>query len=68
MPGPHINQLYEALGSQHGVAVLTSDPVKARQRFYALRKEANDPDLESLSIVQSPTNPLELWIIKRSPK
>lgn len=63
-PGPQLNHLYEALGSPFGVVVQTSNAEKARQAYYKLRNAAQDPDLESLSIVQSPTDPLQLWIVK----
>lgn len=57
---------YQALATPLGVIVRVSDPERAKMRLYALRKEANDPDLDSLSIVQSPTNPgEELWIVRR---
>lgn len=62
--GPQLNHLYEALGSAFGVVVQCSHTEKARQAYYKLRKEAQDPDLESLSIVQSPTDPQQLWIVK----
>lgn len=58
---------YAALGSPHGVIVSTSDPEKAKQKLYALRKEAGDVDLYLLSIITSPTNPTgELWIVRKS--
>ena len=57
---------YAALGSPFGIIVQTSDPEKAKQRLYHLRKEAGDQDLYELSIVTSPTAPTsELWIVKR---
>lgn len=65
MQSVSLNLLYEALGTDLGVVILTNDAEKARQKLYKLRAEANDPDLESLSIVQSPTAPNQLWIVKR---
>jgi len=56
---------YAALASQHGVVVLTDDPVLAKQKLYAMRKALNDPDLEGLSIMTSPNSPNELWFVKR---
>lgn len=64
--GPQLNHLYEALGSPFGVVVQCSHTEKARQAYYKLRKESADPDLESLSILQSPTDPLALWIVKKA--
>lgn len=64
--GLDANLLYEALGSPLGVVVRCSDTERARQKLYALRKECNDPDLDILSFVQSPTSPLELWIVRKN--
>lgn len=64
MNGPEI--WYEALASEHGIVVKTSDPVGTRQRLYAVRKELGDPDLDQITIAQSPTDPKgELWLVKR---
>jgi len=59
-----LNLLYEALGSQFGVVLQCDNAEKVRQRLYKLRTEQGDPDLECLSIVQSPSNPSQLWIVK----
>lgn len=67
MPAVNLTLWYEALGSPLGIIIETDDPVKARARLYAFRKEANDPDLEQISILPSPTNPSHLWLIKRKP-
>lgn len=64
MSGVSLNLLYEALGSPLGVVVQCDNAEKVRQKLYALRKEQNDPDLECLSFVQSPSNPQQLWIVK----
>lgn len=65
MSGVSLNLFYEALGSQHGVIIqCEGDAVKVRQKLYKLRADHGDPDLEILSIVQSPTNPSQLWIVK----
>lgn len=42
--------LYQALGSQIGLVLTTSDPERARQALYAARREAADPDLGILQI------------------
>lgn len=56
---------FEALGSPFGIVVQCSDVERVRQKLYALRKELKDPDLDALSLVQSPTDPKQLWIVKR---
>lgn len=62
MPGVSVGLLYEALGSATGIVLRTNDAGRLRQKLYALRVQAKDPDLDVLSIVQSPTAPNELWI------
>lgn len=57
---------YRALRSTHGVCLRTNDRDALMQRLYAARRECLDPDLKPLSLVQSPTAPDELWIIKRN--
>jgi hypothetical protein len=65
VPSVSINSWYEALGSQYGVVIqCEGNPVKVREKLYALRRDAKDPDLECLSIVQSPSNLSQLWIVK----
>ena len=64
MSGVSLNILYEALGSQFGVVVQCDDAERVRQKLYALRKAHGDADLECLHIVQSPSNPSQLWIVK----
>lgn len=67
MSGVSISLWFEALGSERGIIVdcLDSDPVKVRQKLYNLRKEAADSDLEDIALVQSPTNPKHLWLVRR---
>lgn len=66
MPGASINHWYEALGSAFGIVVETSDPERYRAKMYALRKETNDPMLENISIVISPSNPAtHVWLVKK---
>jgi len=60
-----IELLYEALSQPYGIALATSDLEKARQKLYRLREAAKDPDLERLAFVQSPTDPLQLWIVRK---
>lgn len=58
-----IELLYEALHSEVGIIVQTSDVEKLRQKLYPLRKESEE--LQVLSFIVSPTNPnSELWIVK----
>jgi len=60
---PLIELLYEALNTELGVIVSTSDPVALKQKLYNLRRE--DPLFSQLSFVTSRTNPTgELWIVK----
>lgn len=68
MTQPLLAHLYEALASEFGKVVLTSDIEYLRQQYYKVRRGANDPALEVLTFTPSPTNPEELWIIKRAPK
>lgn len=57
--------LYEALSQPFGIALATNDLEKARQKCYRLKAGANDPDLDVLAFVQSPTDPLQLWIVRK---
>lgn len=68
MPAPlSLSLWYEALGSPHGIIIEVSDIERAKQRLYALRKEANDEDLASLSICTSPSgHPNQLWLVKKN--
>jgi hypothetical protein len=54
--------LYSALASQFGIRVSTSNLNLLRQKLYALR--AKHEELSCLSLVQSPFDPNELWIVK----
>lgn len=56
---------YSALGAEVGIVIETDDRDRCKMRLYAARAAANDPDLASLSIVQSPTDPSHLWIIHK---
>lgn len=57
-----------ALASQCGVIIETDDVALITQRLYAARRKALDSDLDALSVVRSPTNPNQLWIVKRGPR
>lgn len=66
--GDYLSLLYSALASQCGIVVYSDDPMKLRQRLYAVRRDLADPDLLGLSFLESPTNPAEhLWIVKQRP-
>jgi len=60
--------LYNALHSPFGVILQTDDPERAKARFYSTRAKLNDPKLDCLSLVQSPTDPSQLWIVKKEVK
>ena len=64
---PAVDLLYQALASESGIEVETSSPDRLRQKLYAERRKAEDPDLNSLSFVISPTHPTtHLWIIRKT--
>lgn len=66
MGGVSASIWYAALASECGIIISSGDPAFTRQKLYALRKELNDPDLEAISIMQSPTNPQQdLWLVKK---
>lgn len=62
-----ISLWYEALAAEYGIVVQVTEGSAEliRQKLYALRKENGDEDLMQLSIVWTPANPEELWIVKQ---
>lgn len=63
-----VELLYRALDAPIGIAVRTSNPELARQKFYQARRDARNPQFEELSIVPSRTQPeSELWILQKTP-
>jgi len=60
-----IEFLYNALASPHGTILETTSVERLRQKLYATRRELDDEALEALSIVPSPTNECELWIVRK---
>lgn len=57
---------YAALRADIGVVIDTDNVSRLQQKLYIARREAQDPSLEGLSIVISPTSPsTQLWIVKR---
>jgi len=60
--------LYDALYSEHGLAVETNNVKLLRQRLYARRKK-EDPTFSSLSFSPDPSSPERiLFIIKKGSK
>jgi hypothetical protein len=55
---------YAALASDHGIVVATTSRDALRQKLYTARRGANDPDLNCLSLVLSPTDDSHVWIVK----
>lgn len=61
---PLSSYLYQALNSESGIVLETSDPERLRQKLYAERKK--DPDLSRISINISRTQPeSQIWLIKK---
>jgi len=57
---------YEALRSPFGVVVTcVGDPEKVRNLLYKIRREFGDPALDNIVIVRSPTEPQDLWLMKK---
>jgi hypothetical protein len=59
----HAEFLYQALASEYGIVIQTSDVDRLRQKLYPLRKE--NSIFECLAFVISPFNGKDLWIIKQ---
>lgn len=55
---------YTALREPIGLCLRTNDRNLLRQRLYAIRARAKDEALEKLSIIFSPNEEDQLWIIK----
>lgn len=61
-----IEHWYAALREEIGVVVeVTGDREAARQKLYAARVDAMDPDLECLQILVSPVAANQLWIVRK---
>lgn len=59
--------LYRALEAPLGIKVTTNDPEGLRQKLYAARSKAQNPDFEALTFSPSRSKPQsELWIIRRT--
>jgi hypothetical protein len=64
---PVLNHWYRALHSPGGVQIVCSDVNLMRSRLYAARREAQDSDLDKISICGSPFDPMRLWLVKKEP-
>lgn len=61
-----LEHFYEALASDHGVCISTTDPARYTQTMHRIRAQVADPDLKAIEIAQSPIAPdREVWLIKR---
>lgn len=60
---------YKAIQAPLGVIVHVDEGTfeQARQKLYAARKDSLDPELDKISICQSPTNANDLWLVKKKP-
>lgn len=56
---------YQALASECGIVLTTDNPARLIQYLYRARTDAQDPDLQVISVCQSPVNPSHLWLVKR---
>lgn len=59
---------YAALHSSLGIKLTTTDPKRLIQQLYIARRKALDPDLQGISVIISPGNPNELWLVKNGKK
>ena len=62
---PLITLWYQAKAERRGLCLETDDLRLLTQRLYKARVEAMDPELEELILVNSPTTPGQLWIVKK---
>ncbi len=60
----HTDLLYRAASTPHGISVETNDVTRLRQKLYAIIRE-RPAEFGNISLVPSPVNPLELWIINK---
>ena len=66
MSSAFLDLWYAALAAELGICVATTNRDILRQKLYAARKAANDPDLDSLSLILSPTDDSQIWIIRNA--
>lgn len=62
---PFLDLWYQALATPVGMAFTTNDRNALRQKLYAARAATGDPDLDKLSLVLSPTDENQIWIVKQ---
>lgn len=67
MSDPSLTLWYAALADPRGVRVRSSNRKLTLSKLYQARAAAKDPDLDGLSLVPSPADPDEIWIVKRKP-
>ncbi len=60
-----VELLYKALEAEFGIEVQTDDPKRCREKLYAARRDAKNPDFAALSITPGRLSPNNtIWIIK----
>lgn len=64
----HLVFWYEALNDPIGVKLFTENRRATMQQLYRAREKSGDPQLQTLSIVVSPSAQNELWIVKQEPE
>lgn len=57
--------MFEAMSQDIGVVVETDDVEAWRAKAYKVRKE-QAPTFDALSFITSPTNPAQIWIVKKN--
>lgn len=66
---PLVEQLYNALHSPRGVILRTEGKQQSLvASITRVRKELADPQLDTLTISPSPTDPQEVWIMHKEPQ
>ena len=60
-----LEYFYKALRSKFGIYLGCSNVAALRGKLYQERANALDPDLDIISLVISPFNPNQLWLVKR---
>lgn len=65
---PFLEYWYAGLKAKIGVRVrTTTGAARLKAALYKVRTEANDPDLQTLALVTSRTDPAnEVWIVHKS--
>ena len=60
-----LEYFYDALTSPRGIFLECEDRYALRQKLYAERRASDDVQLSAISLVFSPLNPRQLWLVKR---